>query len=135
MISSPHTYLPMDPYKGYAAAHPRNSHGEFKRKVLSPPGFELVGPDAITVGAQSDSSCTFLPSDTVAASRLEPDGGGYVGWGTGLWLETSRNAVAASESHERATLYLRLGAPGVDPFEVFDRMTALGEQDERPESL
>ena len=65
--------------------------------------------------------------ESLAEHRV-PDADGHAGWGAGLWEDSSRRSLAARERHERATLYLDLGAPGVNPFDIFDRLTALGER-------
>ena len=115
-----------------AAAHPRHPRGQFKGKRQSSPGIELVEPDEFLPRGLPENQLAMpiaLSGDrgeSLAEHRV-PDAGGYAGWGAGLWDDSSCRSLAARERHERATLYLELGAPGVNPFDIFDRLTALGE--------
>ena len=128
----------MDSYRSYAAAHPRNRRGQFKRKNQSTPEIEIEALAATIPRVQSASLQGVLEAihpDTEVdlITQKGPDAEGYAGWSSGLWRGTSLIARAAGEQNERNTLYLELGAPGVNPFEIFDRLTELGERSQYPQ--
>ena len=118
------------PYRSYAATHPRNRHGQFKGKIHSPPECVTLTHENQATSPQSPLTPLSGDATNTLEAQNRPRADGYTGWGTGLWRGISRSALAAGERDERNTLYLELGVPGVNTFEVFDRLTALGEHPE-----
>lgn len=115
-------------YTSYAATHPRNALGMYRNRSQSPPAIELVNEgdfDELPVAAGFESQVGDAEQGLESQRTAKADG--FTGWGSSLVRDAEEHAAAALADHERATLYLKLGAVGSDTFELFDRMSALGE--------
>jgi hypothetical protein len=124
----------MDSFASFAVTRPRDHHGRFAAKSHSAPTIEITR-DEMLAATRPCTSCEAAIRSPISPTgepetldaTLLPNDDGYAGWGRGLWQGTSSGAEVGAAYHTSAALYRQLGNPGVDAFEVFVQLTAMGD--------